>query len=82
MKPIKGINHWDLFLEYADTNKDREHWLELTEFEQVKVARYMLEFAKREIPGWENIQEFLLGWINDCIEQAKFEQECTRKFCV
>ena len=71
MKSIKDVTHYELFLEYTNLNKDREHWIELTEFEQIKVCRYMLEFMKRNLPNKKIIESFLKGWIKNCSNECK-----------
>ena len=38
MKSIKNVPLIELFLEYTNLNKTREHWIQLTEFEQIKVV--------------------------------------------
>lgn len=81
MKSIKNVDPWDLFRDYANTEKEREYWIEISEFEQVKFARYMLDYAKKDFPEWKYIEEWLKGWIEDCINQANYEKEYDGRDC-
>jgi len=75
MKSTKNVDPWDLFRDYANTEKEREYWIGTSEFEQVKIARYMLERSVKKFPEWIHIEKWLKGWIEDCVNQASYEKE-------
>ena len=82
MKSIKNVPLIELFLEYTNLNKTREHWIQLTEFEQIKVCRYMLDYMKDDHPNKEIIESFLKGWIKDCCNECKRLNDHDIKFYV
>ena len=71
MLPTVGISEEELVREFSDFENEREYWLEMTDLDNIKVARYMLEFGKKELLEAHGgfLRDFLQGWIKDCVEQ-------------
>ena len=82
MLPTVGISEEELVCEFSDLENEREHWLEMTELDNIKVARYMLEFGKKELLDAHGgfLRDFLKGWIKDSVEQIAVNGNV--RFCV
>lgn len=82
MKSTEGIPVEDLVREFSDFENEREHWLEMTDLDNIKVARYMLEFGKKELLEAHGgfLRDFLQGWIKDSVEQIAVDGNI--RFCV
>ena len=82
MAPTEGIPVEDLVREFSDFENEREHWLEMTDLDNIKVARYMLEFTKEEFLEAHGgfLRNFLQGWIKDSVEQIAVDGNV--RFCV
>ena len=82
MAPTEGIPVEDLVREFSDFENEREHWLEMTDLDNIKVARYMLEFGKEELLEAHGgfLRKFLQGWIKDSVEQIGIDGNI--RFCV
>lgn len=73
--PCKGVPTMELVEEFSNFDKERIHWLELSEFEVIKVCRYLLEFFRGEYLQAHDgfLRHHLRGMIEDCVEQIKFD---------
>lgn len=81
-RPTKDAASIDVAKDYMDLDKEREFWLELTELENIKVCRYMLDFMRGNEPNKEIIREFIIGWMKDCWEEGTKWGGLTEVYCV
>ena len=51
--------------EILDLSKEREYWLDLTDYDVAKVLRFLIEFSRKDLPGSEAHLEFLRGHLAD-----------------
>lgn len=82
--PNTGVPIMELVKEFSDFERERVHWLDLTEFEIIKVCRYMLEFGREEflLAHGGFLRQHLQGMINDCVEQIKYDGDPNERWCV
>ena len=81
-RPTKDAVSIDIAKDYMDLNKDREFWLELTELENIKVCRYMLDFMRKDQPNKEIIRDFIIGWMQDAYNECREWGDLTQIYCV
>lgn len=65
------------FHDMINMDEERIYWIEISELDCIKVIRYMLEFSKKD-DEWNTHEKFLKGWLQDCINQARFEKICNK----